>query len=110
MSASNAIAAYKAARREYVGKAFLWTFPTFFVGAVPSAIHTAVVNTKMEGDFKDKSFIIEREIKVGASSQGFIWFQIPEKEISDGLLPKGMVLEIELFDGTGTITYELPLP
>jgi len=92
---------YQAIRREYAVKAFLWIFPTFYVGAIPSVIHTSFINSRIEKDVKNKQFVLGREII--NSSQGFVWFQL-------GSLPKSAVLDIILeISGKGMVLYGLPI-
>lgn len=98
---------YKLIRREYTGKAFLWMFPTYFLGAPFSMMHTANINSKIEDDLKEKAFSFG-EIKAYGSSVGFVWFQISDKEMAGNTLPKGMVLVVKL---TGKeIVLKLPEP
>ncbi len=68
---------YKTIRREYGGKAFLWMFPTWFVGAPVSVVHTASVNTKIEEDI-NKKHLNFGEIKPREFAQGFLWFKLPD--------------------------------
>jgi len=89
---------YKAIKREYVGKAFLWMLPTYFVGAIPSVIHTSVINTRIEEDVKSKQFVLGAEIKAAGSAQGFIWFRVPDKVVFDESkgFPKEMMLDLAI--------------
>lgn len=67
---------YKVLRREYFIKAFLWMFPTYFIGAPVSVVHTAFVNNGIEEDIKEKQIQLGKEIKPGQALQGFVWFRI----------------------------------
>ncbi|MFH1393235.1 MAG: hypothetical protein ABIG73_02570 [Patescibacteria group bacterium] len=87
--------AYKLIRREYAGKAFLWMAPTLYIGGPISLAHTANINSKIEGDLKEKAFVFG-EIKANGSSVGFVWFQVSDKEMAGDALPKGMTLVVKL--------------
>jgi len=106
---------YKAVKREYAGKAFLWMFPTLYIGAPISAIHTYRINKEIEADMKEKRLDFGKEIKPLGMSQGFVWFKIPDKtspeDKGDGL-PKGMVLNlvVEIGKEKEAIKYELSIP
>jgi len=110
---STADVVYKAIRRGYVLKAWLWTIPTWFVGAIPSVIHTAVVNTKIEEDIKEKGLNFGKAIGPMGATQGFVWFKIPKKAApeykSNGLLPKGTILNLILESKQEKIEYKLPM-
>ncbi|MDP3048479.1 MAG: hypothetical protein Q8N12_03490 [Thermodesulfovibrionales bacterium] len=101
---------YKILKREYSVKAFLWMFPTWFVGAPVSIAHTASVNSKIEEDIKEKQFQIGKEIRPKETFQGFVWFRIPKEVIpEDNDLPKGMALKLILEKEKKLIEYNLPM-
>jgi len=107
VAAGTSSLAYNAAKRGYGLRAFLWMFPTYFVGAPASAVHTYNVNKEMKKDLIAKSILeSDREVKPFGTSQGFVWFKIP------GDLPKEIVLNLFLEFGftKKTIMYEIPLP
>ncbi len=90
---------YKVIKREYGVKAFLWMFPTYFVGAPISIAHTYYVNKKIEADMAEKQMEFHKEIKPSEILQGFIWFKVPKKaapEYESEGPPKGTVLNLIL--------------
>jgi len=103
---------YRVIKREYGVKAFLWMFPTLYIGAPISAIHTYSVNNKIEADIKEKQMEFHKEIKPSEVLQGFIWFKVPKKaapEYTDKGLPKGTVLNLILEQEKRVIEFGLPV-
>ncbi len=104
-------AMYGILKRGIWGKAILWMFPTYFVGAPISALHTLYVNTDIKEDLEKKALILG-EVKSREVSRGFVWFRIPEKAMpndGDGL-PKRMVLSLIIEKEDRLIKYDLPIP
>ena len=103
---------YKVIKREYGVKAFLWIFPTLYVGAPISATHTYYVNKKIEEDIKEKQLEFHKEIKPSEILQGFVWFKIPKKiapGYTDKGLPKGTILNLILEQEKRTVEFGLPV-
>lgn len=100
---------YKVVKREYIGKAFLWALPTYFVGGPISAIHTYRINKEIERDIKEKEF--RKEVKPFGTSGGFVWFKIPKDmailKDKGGGLPKGVTLNLFLTVGAEKKLIEL---
>lgn len=115
VSPSTSDIAYKAVRREYAGKAFLWAFPTYFVGTPVSVIHTYFINDTIEKDIKEKELDFNKAIGPMGKTQGFIWFEIPKKvapEYKDNGLPKGTTLNLslEILEEKRLVEFIMPMP
>jgi hypothetical protein len=103
---------YKVIKREYGVKAFIWMFPTYFVGAPISIAHTHYVNKKIEADMEKKQMEFHKEIKPSGILQGFIWFKVPKKvapEYESEGLPKGTVFNLILEQEKRVVEFGLPV-
>lgn len=99
-------------RRDYGIRAFFWMFPTYFVGAPISAIHTYSINKEIEADMEEKQMEFNKEIKPLEILQGFVWFKVPKKaapEYTDKGLPKGTVLKLILKQEKRVFECEVPM-